>query len=133
MRHRFQFRLATLLLLVTLSAIGIDYCRRRARLLQFAELHAAEAATRLSMSRSRKGDWWFSVMSRIPTDEEWAQGQERDRQLAIHHQELAAKYRRGAWLPWLIEPRDAPPEPFTLETLLESESRRRRSVFTLFK
>ena len=51
-RRWFQLRLASLMLLITLSAVGIDYFRRRSRLLKYADLHAAEAKCHWHMARS---------------------------------------------------------------------------------
>src|SRR5262245_11202293 len=130
-RRWFQLRLATLMALVTLSAIGVDFCRRRSQLLQFADLQAAEAERREVSARMKMTDWWFSAGSRIPTADEWAEYQERDRQLAIHHQALAARYRRSAWFPWFVEPKEDPPRAFFLDALRHEKPPVRRSWFTL--
>ncbi len=127
----FQFRLATLLVLVTLSAIGVDYYRRQSQLLYFAKLHAEEAARRESTAQTKMSDWMFS--SPVPTDEEFAAERMRDRQLAIHHGQLAKRYRYGAWFPWLVSPSEAPPRQYTLADCLEPKPPTHRSLFTLFK
>jgi hypothetical protein len=132
-RRWFQFRLATLMVLVTLSAVGVDYFPRRSRLLEYAELHAAEAKSQWSMARSKMTDWMFGPLQPIPTAEEWAAWQEDSRQLAIHHDQVAGRYRRGAWFPWLVEPTEPPPQRFTLDELLNNRPLARRSLFTLFK
>jgi hypothetical protein len=132
-RRWFQFRLATLLVFVTLSAIGVDYCRRRVELLQFAKLHATEAALRQSAAQMKKTDWYWSIVSPIPTDEEFAAWRMRDRQLAIHHEQLAMRYRQGAWFPWLVVPSEEPPRQFTLADYMEPSPPARCSLMTLFK
>src|SRR5262245_6679120 len=132
-RRWFQFRLATLMALVTLSAVGIDYFRRRSRLLEYADLHAVEAKLQWSMARSKRTDWMFSVLSPIPTAEQWAEWQEECRQLAVHHDEVASVYRHGAWFPWLVEPKVPPPQQITLEMLLNEKPPSRPSLLTLFK
>jgi hypothetical protein len=133
MRRWFRFRLATLMLLVTLSAIGVDFLRRRSRLLEYARLHEAEADRRWRLSKLRKSDWWTSVNSRIPTDAEYAEYRERDRQQAVHHEEVTARYRRGAWFPWLVEPQEEPPRQYTLGDLLQDRPPTQRSEFAIFK
>jgi hypothetical protein len=94
LRRWFQFRLSTLLVLVTLAAVGADYWRRRSLLLERATEHARLAAE----SNYR----WYTSSMPEPI--------QHFGRLEFHHRTLQHKYEWAAWIPWLPVAPD-PPEP----------------------
>ncbi|HEX5102645.1 MAG TPA: hypothetical protein VFV87_02465 [Pirellulaceae bacterium] len=98
--RRLQFSLGMLFVLVTLSAVGVDFYRRRELVVTayrrnlirgaVGEMRAAES---LDSWDSRNGTPGHPTPSQRAKAAQWLAEAE-------YHQRLAKAYRRAAWFPW---------------------------------
>ena len=114
MRRWFQFRLSTLLIVVTLCAAVIALLQRAQALHEAARKHEiersmAEACADLTVA-SEFRTFRMPAAPKPLTSPAIAEQANQWRLIAVHHERLRDKYRRGAWMPWLMFSSD-PPRP----------------------
>jgi hypothetical protein len=117
--RRFQFSLTTLLMLVTFSAVGTDYFRRRQAMLKAAHDHRLSELACTMVARELRREivdgvylssyahfCWSKLKVQAPVDrrplppESQLHKYLRLSSKADFHRQVAVKYECAAWFPW---------------------------------
>ena len=100
-RRWLQFKLRTLLIVVTLAALSLGWWQHRSYCLARAQVHDWEVLVCLIKTIDPGAGRWEEDLPQRPVDTVRLAEEERLVKLSKRHEETSAAFRLAVWLPWL--------------------------------